>query len=76
MNVRDLKRILSGVDDELIVLIPMNGEFDGHFVSPCLQETDIVQLGIKEDSEETAPAFVIVPCGFFQERHGVDPELN
>lgn len=84
MKVKDLKKLLMDVPEgmsvkefnEMNVLIPMNGEFDGMFLSPCIEETGFAQMGIEEDSEETEPTFVIVPCGFFQEKHGVPPELN
>ena len=76
MTVKELKGILKDAPDEMQVLIPVSGEFDGFFKSPCNEETGISELGIDEDSDETAPAFVIVPCGFFEEQHGVPPELN
>lgn len=84
MKVKDLKKILSEIPkgmtftewNEMDVLIPMNGEFDGMFVSPCVEETGLGELGIEEDSDETMKSFVIVPCGFFEEAYGVPPELN
>lgn len=76
MTVKDLKEILKDAPDDLQVLIPMSGEFDGYFKSPCSEETGISELGIDENSNETEPAFIIVPCGFFEEHKGVPPELN
>lgn len=86
MKVRDLKEILKDIPpdmtteefDELNVLIPSSMEFDGLFLSPCLKETGIGELGLNEEGDipETMKSFVIVPCGFFEERHGVPPELN
>jgi hypothetical protein len=84
MKVKDLKNLLMQVPkgmtikewNELDVLMPVSGEFDGFFHSPCMEESGIGELGIDEDSDETQPSFMIVPCGFFQESHGVPPELN
>jgi len=85
MKVKDLKRLLNAVPptgmtyqewDDMDVLMPVSGEFDGFFHSPCIEESGLGEMGIDEDSDETAPSFMIVPCGFFEELHGVPPELN
>jgi hypothetical protein len=76
MKVKDLKELLKGVDEEMDVLIPLSGEFDGFFKHPCKAESGVNELGIDEDSDETAPSFILVPCGFFDEHEGVEPELN
>lgn len=86
MKVKDLKKILSEIPEgmlfsewnEMDVLIPTSMEFDGMFVSPCMEETGLGELGINEEGDipETRKSFVIVPCGFFEEKHGVAPELN
>jgi|GEM_PF-2423888 len=76
MKVKDLKQLLAEADDDLDVLIPMNGEFDGMFKHPCVEESGVTELGLNEDSDETKPAFLLVPCGFFEEHEGVPPELN
>lgn len=75
MKVKDLKKLLEGVDDEMDVFIPMNPEFDGYFQHPCIAETGVTGLGVSETKEE--PAFVIVPHGFFDVDHDApDPALN
>lgn len=85
MKVKDLKSILSEIPEgltedefnELDVLIPMDAtEFDGAWVSPCIDEAEVAEFGIDEDSDETRPAFILVPHGFFEPVHGVPPELN
>lgn len=76
MLVKDLNKMLQGVDENLEVLIPMTPEFDGYFKYPCLVESGVTELGISKDTDETQPAFLLVPCGFFDEKHGVQPEDN
>jgi hypothetical protein len=77
MKVKDLKKLLKGVDDEMDVLIPLNGEFDGFFKSPCIEESGVNELGIgDEEDNETEKSFILVPCGFFDHAEGPDPELN
>jgi hypothetical protein len=47
MKVKDLKRLLSQIPEdmtlrewnEMNVLIPVTMEFDGRFISPCVEET-------------------------------------
>ena len=54
MKVKDLKRLLSQIPEdmtlrewnEMDVLIPVTMEFDGRFISPCVEETG---MGILED---------------------------
>lgn len=69
MTVKDLKLLLADADDDLQILIPASGEFDGMFKSPCMEETGVAELGIEEDSDETMKSFCIVPCGFFEISH-------
>lgn len=84
MKVKDLIKILRQTPDgftreeflEVNILMPLTGEFDGYFVSPCNEECGVNQVGLDEDSEETTPAFMIVPHGFFEEKEGVPPEMN
>lgn len=87
MNVGQLKKMLKDVDDNMDVLISLTGEFDGAFLSPCLQESGVSGLAIYEDEEEENEAkllnkptekdsFILVRCGFFDENHGPAPELN
>ena len=59
MTVKELKEILSEVDDELQVFFPMD---EDNFFSPCHGETGILE----EDGEE--PIFVLAPHGFFEGR--------
>ncbi len=74
MTVKELKQLLKDVDDNMLVLIPASTEFDGHFLSPCPSESGVGEMGLDEDEFETN--FLIVPHGFFDERHGPPPELN
>jgi hypothetical protein len=77
MTVKELKELLKDAPDEMQVLIPVDaGLFDGRFLSPCVGETGVGSLGIDEESDETEDSFVIVPHGFFEEKHGVPVELN
>lgn len=84
MKVKDLKRLLSQIPEdmtlrewnEMDVLIPVTMEFDGRFISPCVEETGMEELGMDEDMPVTERSFVIVPCGFFEPHEGVAPELN
>jgi len=83
MKVKDLKRLLHKPENismedwnETDVLIPMNGDFDGAFTSPCVKESGEADLGIDENSDETKMSFILVPCGFFEPHEGVPPELN
>lgn len=91
MTVKELKQMLEGLDENLEVVIPlepMEG-FTGAFFSPCNAESGMIELGTEDLSEEDLaeyellnkpipqePSFVLVPCGFFEEKHGVSPELN
>ncbi|MHA4844431.1 hypothetical protein ACX0G7_09715 [Flavitalea antarctica] len=76
MKVKDLLKMLQGIDPEMSVLISHSGEFDGVFLHPCLEESGVTELGLHEDSDETEKSFVLVRCGFFNEHEGVPPELN
>jgi hypothetical protein len=83
MTVGKLKQILAGISDDTKVLIPSNPMegFDGLFLSPCEEDSDLIELGLEDlDGEEiaerellnnsapTEKSFVLVPCGFFGER--------
>jgi len=76
MTVKDLRNMLEGVSDDMDVLIPMTGEFDGYFKHPCIEESGVSELGVNENLGTTAESFILVPCGFFDENHDVSPELN
>lgn len=85
MKVRDLKELLAmgceGLTEEefdnLDVLMPLTDIFDGYWKHPCPGETGVAELGIDEDDDTTPDlAFCIVPHAFFEEEHGVFPELN
>lgn len=83
MKVKDLKKLLVGVDDEMNVLIPTSGEFDGVFSLPCIEESGVSMMGIANDIEELSEPidevltplvteereeFLLVPCGFFDHK--------
>ncbi|WP_407522722.1 hypothetical protein PDL71_15585 [Lacibacter sp. MH-610] len=79
MKVKDLKKMLEDADDEALVLIPSKNEFDGVFYSPCTEDSGIAEMGLYPDQEDEAEAnlldkkttevsFVLVPCGFFEEK--------
>lgn len=77
MTVKNLKEMLADVPDDAIVLIPMSGEFDGFWNQPCTKSSGISQLTEDENGEESPlDAFILVPCGFFDEPTEPDPELN
>lgn len=87
MTVKDLKELLAEADDDMQVLIPLGESFDGAFLSPCMEESGIADLGIYESEDDekeaallnkpiTEKSFVIVRCGFFQEHEGPPVELN
>lgn len=76
MTVKQLKQLLAKADDDLQVLIPMGEDFDGLFKSPCVEDSGITELGVEEDSDETVTHFVLVPCGFYEEREENHCELN
>jgi hypothetical protein len=81
MNVKQLRELLEGKPDDMPVLIPVSQEFDGAFYSPCHEDSGDAQLGDEPLSEEDLkemellnkpipeePAFLLVPCGFFEEQ--------
>lgn len=76
MTVKELKQLLKDVDDNMLLLIPASTEFDGRFLSPCVSEGGPGEMGLDEDEDEFETNFLIVPHGFFDERHGPPPELN
>jgi L-rhamnose isomerase len=89
MRVKDLKKLLENVPDEMQVLIPTTQEFDGAFYSPCIEESGEADLGTEDLSEEdikeydllnkelpAVKSFVLVRCGFFEEHQGPPVELN
>lgn len=77
MTVADLKKMLADAPDDMSVLIPMTGEFDGYFKHPCVEESVISHLSEDENGEDSPmDAFMLVPCGFFKEHEGVPVELN
>lgn len=87
MLVKDLMALLANAPDDMQVLISLNPEFDGMFISPCNVESGVADLGIYEDENDEQQAalldkptseksFMIVRCGFFKEHEGPDPDLN
>jgi len=86
MKVWELKEMLfqipEGMDesewDEVEVMIPMGSEFDGFFLSPCMEDSGYSEL-IPESDEDERPisTFVLVPCGYYELEEGRIPaELN
>lgn len=77
MKVKDLRQLLEGLDEDMDVLIPMTDTFDGYWKHPCLEESGPAELGMTEEEYgPTETSFVLVPCGFFEEHEGPEPELN
>jgi hypothetical protein len=76
MKVKDLINLLIGVNGDMDVLIPTGAKFDGCFYKPCVKDSRVTELGISDETEETEPAFTLVPCGFFDEDKGPDPQMN
>ncbi len=88
MTVADLKDLIADLPDDMPVLIPLNPTegFDGELFSPCLVESGIGTLeGLSPEDEQealllnkptTQEAFVLVPCGYFEEHEEIDPTLN
>ncbi len=79
MNIKQLKQLLEGLDDDMVVLIPTSHEFDGIFYTPCSQDSGVSQMGTainleEEDIKEmellnkeipSEDTFLLIPCGFF-----------
>jgi len=76
MKVKDLRKLMDGVDDEMDVLIPLTHEFDGYFKHPCIEESGVAELGVNENLGTTEKSFVLVPCGFFEGSHDDKKDLN
>lgn len=78
MNVKQLKKLIKGLPDDMDVLIPTSEIFDGYWYTPCAGESGINEMEFDEDSDERVPTFILVPHGFFDEEEegGVIPELN
>lgn len=57
------------------LIIPFDG---GIFVSPCMGESGILEIGIEGEPGEDFESFVFAPHGYFEEKNGNDfiPELN
>jgi hypothetical protein len=82
MTVKQLRKKLEGIDDNMKVLIPLTQEFDGAFYSPCSVDSGVSAMGTGEYlSEEEAKemellnkpipeedSFLLIPCGFFEEK--------
>lgn len=58
--------MLLDVDDEMDILIPIGGEFDGRFKTPCVYESGVSEIVDDTDQEQSIQVFVLVPCGFFE----------
>lgn len=76
MKVHELIKMLQKADPDMDILIPVSGEFDGFFHSPCLEESGVAEMGLDEEGNERRESFMIVPCGFFQEHDGPPVEMN
>jgi hypothetical protein len=81
MTVGKLKQLLEGLDENMKVYIPVSQEFDGHFYSPCEQDSGESELGgdetMSEEEFETAvnlgtlkaeKVFLLLPCAFDEEK--------
>ena len=83
MTIGKLKQLLEGVDDSMVVMIPVTQEFDGMFYSPCEAESGVTSFGIsdepltEEDIKEmellnkSVPeedSFLLIPCRFHEEK--------
>ena len=86
MNAGKLKELLKDVPDDMQVLIPLSNEFTGEFYSPCSEDSGSLEMGLIPDEEDekeaellgkkiTDKSFVLVPCGFFEEKDH-NHELN
>lgn len=91
MTVKDLKDKLSGMPDNMQILVPVNpmDGFDGQFFSPCVEETGEISMGMEDIDEDEMKerqllnkpvseekSFVLVPCGFYDKEHDQKVELN
>lgn len=91
MTVKELKKKLATMPDDMNVLVPVNpmDGFDGQFFSPCNEETGEVEMGLDDiDDDEMnelkllgkeirkEKSFVLVPCGFYDKEHDQTVELN
>jgi hypothetical protein len=78
MNIGELRKLIEGVDDNILVLVPRTMEFDGAFYSPCSHDSGKTKMGTdpnvtEEDVKEMQllgkpvpeeDAFLLIPCGF------------
>lgn len=75
MTVGQLKELLVGVDDNTMVYIPVQQEFDGHLYSPCIIDSGVGEISddpnMGEEEFETRlnlgtlkgkEAFLLLPC--------------
>jgi len=81
MTIKQLKKLLEGLEDNMKVLIPTSSEFDGMFYSPCPEDSGVSQIGTdanldEEDIKEMEllnkqipeeSVFMLIPCGFGEE---------
>jgi hypothetical protein len=89
MTVGELKKLLVGANDDMLVLIPVSQEFDGMFYSPCSGESGVTKMGTDPDVTEEElqgmellnkplpeeESFMLVPHGFGEEKN-YKHELN
>lgn len=86
MTVKEARELLSEKPehltqeefDDMQLIIPFGETFDGIFVSPCMGESGVTEIGVEEDSDETKESFIFAPHGFFEEESEdrFIPELN
>ena len=63
MNIRDLRDLISGLPDDMPVMISAECKLDGEiFVSPCLSRSDINELDFEEDEGEIISCLCLAPC--------------
>lgn len=74
MTVGELKKILEKIEDEIVVMIPLDEDM---FITPCIEESGVEELLLDDEDNEPEPTFVLVPCGFYCEMEDeIDPQLN
>lgn len=83
MNIKKLKELIADLPDDMKVLVPAEPTegFTGAFFSPCEQESGVIEMGGDETMSEAdveraenlgtlemQKEFVLVPCGFYDEK--------
>jgi hypothetical protein len=78
MTVKDLKELLETLPDDMQVLVPIHPmeSFTGEWFSPCIEESQVTEMGLDEEGDETEKSFTIVPCGYYNVHEGPPVEMN